>query len=47
MHSLISTATANPPPSTLDFVSIRRMLDTIITVQATHGKLLVDVFTEL
>ena len=42
-----STATADPPPSTLDFVSIRRMLDTIITVQATHGKLLVDVLTEL
>ena len=41
------TATADPPPSTSDDSSIRSMLDTIMTVQAAHGQLLVDVLTEL
>ena len=41
------TATTAPPPSTSDDSSIRCMLDTIMTVQAAHGKLLVDVLTEL
>ena len=41
------TAAATPPPSTSDDSSIRRMLDTIMTVQAAHGQLLVDVLTEL
>ena len=30
-------ATANPPPSTLDDSSIRRMLEIVMTVQVTHG----------
>ena len=38
---------AAPPPSTLDDSSIRRMLNTVITIQAAHGQLLVDVLTEL
>ena len=42
-----STATTAPPPSTSDDSSIRRMLDTVMTVQATHGQLLVDMLTEL
>ena len=41
------TAVADPPPSTSDDSSIRSMLDTIMTVQAAHGQLLVDVLTEL
>ena len=41
------TAAADPPPSTSDDSSIRSMLDTIMTVQAAHGQLLVDVLTEL
>ena len=42
-----STVVADPPPYTLDDSSICRMLDTVMTVQATHGQLLVDVLTEL
>ena len=41
------TAAAAPPPSTLDDSCIHRMLDTIMTVQAAHGQLLVVVLTEL
>ena len=41
------TVATAPPPSTSDDSSIRRMLDTIMTVQATHGQLLVDMLTEL
>ncbi|KAL4649723.1 hypothetical protein ACB092_01G035500 [Castanea dentata] len=40
------TVTA-PPPSTSDVSSIRRTLHTVMTVQAAHGQLLVDVLTEL
>ena len=36
-----------PPPSTSDDSSIRCMLDTIMTVRATHGQFLVDVLTKL
>ena len=38
---------ATPPPSTSDDSSIHHMLDTIMTIQAVHGQLLVDVLTEL
>ena len=41
------TTTAAPPPSTLDDSSICRMLDTVMTVQAIHGQLLVDILMEL
>ena len=41
------TATVAPPPFTSDDSSIRRILDTIMTVQAAHGQLLVDVLMEL
>ena len=41
------TAAADPPPSTSDDSSIRRMLDIVMTVQATHGQLLVDILMEL
>ena len=40
-------ATVDPPPSTSGDSSIRSMLDTVITVQAAHGQLLVDVLMEL
>ena len=41
------TAAAVPLPSTSDDSSIHRMLDTIMSIQAAHGQLLVDVLTEL
>ena len=41
------TTAIDPPPSSLSDSSIRSMLDTVITVQATHGQLLVDVLMEL
>ena len=41
------TAAVDPPPSTSGDSSIRSMLDTIMTVQATHGQLLVDMLDEL
>ena len=40
-------AVVDPPPSTSSDSSIRNMLDTVMTVQAAHGQLLVDVLTEL
>ena len=42
-----SIAAAAPPPSTSDDSIICHMLDTVMTVQAAHGQLLVDVLTEL
>ena len=42
-----STDATTPPPSTSDDSSIHRMLDTVMTVQAVHGQLLVDVLMEL
>ena len=42
----IATAAA-PLPSTLDDSDIRRTLETVMTVQATHGQLLVDMLDEL
>ena len=41
------TTTAAPPPSASDVFNIHRDLDTVITVQAAHGQLLVNVLTEL
>ena len=41
------TAAIDPPSSTSGNSSIRSMLDVVITVQAAHGQLLVDVLTEL
>ena len=38
---------AVPPPSTSDNSNIRRMLETVMTVQAAHGQLLVDMLNEL
>ena len=40
-------AAVDPPPSSSCDSSIRSMLDTVMTVQAVHGQLLVDVLTEL
>ena len=37
---------ADPPSSTLDDFDIRRTLETIMTVQAAHGQLLVDMLDE-
>ena len=41
------TAAVAPLPSTSDDSSIHHMLDTVMTIQAVHGQLLVDVLTEL
>ena len=40
-------AAAVPPPSTSNNSDIRHMLETVITVQAAHGQLLVDMLDEL
>ena len=40
------TATVVPPPSTSDDLDICRMLETVMTVQAAHGQLLVDMLDE-
>ena len=42
-----STVAVDPPPFTSGDSSIRSMLDTVMTVQAAYGQLLVDVLTEL
>ena len=41
------TAVVDPPPSSSSDSSIRSMLDTVMTIQAAHGQLLVDVLMEL
>ena len=38
---------AVPPPSTSDDFDIRRTLETVMTVQAAHGQILVDMLDEL
>ena len=35
-----------PPPTTLDDSDIRRTLDHVLTVQAAHGQILVDVLDD-
>ena len=43
-----NVATADvPPPPTSDDSDIRRMLETIMIVQAAHGQILVDMIDEL
>ena len=46
-ESVDLAATAVPPPSTSDDSDIRHMLETVMTVQATHGQILVDMLDEL
>ena len=41
------TAAAIPPPSTSDDSGIRHMLETVMTIQAAHGQILVDMLDEL
>ena len=41
------TATVEPPTSSSSDSSIQSMLDTVMTIQATHGQLLLDVLTKL
>ena len=41
------TAATVPPPSTSNDLDIRRMLETVMTIQAAHGQLLVDMLDEL
>ena len=36
-----------PPPITSDDLDIQRMLDHVLTVQAAHGHILVDVLDEI
>ena len=36
-----------PPPTTSDDSNIQRTLDHVLTVQATHGQILVDVLDEI
>ena len=41
------TVAMDPPPSTSSDSSLRAMLDTVMTVQAAHEQLLLDVLNEL
>ena len=41
------TAAADHPPTSLSDSSIQSMLDTVMTVQAAHGQILLDVLTKL
>ena len=41
------TTAVYPPPSSSSDSSIRSMLDTVMTIQAAHGQILLDVLTEL
>ena len=41
------TTAVNPPPSSSSDASLRSMLDTVMTVQATHEQILMDVLAEL
>ena len=41
------TTAVYPPPSSTSDSSIRSMLDTVMTVQAAHGQILLDVLTKL
>ena len=43
----IDPAAAAPPPPASNISSIRRTLDTVMTIQAAHDQLLVDVLIEL
>ena len=43
----IDAAAVVPPPPTSDDSNIRRMLETIMTVQAAHKQILVDMLDEL
>ena len=42
-----TAATVVPPPSTSDDSDLRRMLETVMTVQAAHGQILADMLDEL
>ena len=41
------TVVVDPPPSPSSDSSLQSMLDTVMTVQTTHGQILLDVLTEL
>ena len=40
-------AAVDPPPSTLSNSSLHAMLDNILTIQALHGQILLDVLNEV
>ena len=46
-ESIHPAATVVLPPSTLDDSDIRCVLETVMTVQAAHGQILVDMLDEL
>ena len=41
------TVAVDPPPSASDDSSLRGMLETVMTIQAAYGQILVDVLAEL
>ena len=45
-HATNATAADVPPPPTSDDSDIRRMLETVMTVQVAHGQILVDMLDE-
>ena len=47
MSGAATTDADVPPPITLDDSDIQHMLDHVLTVQAAHGQILVDVLNEI
>ena len=47
VESVDPAATAISPPSALDDLNIRRMLETVMTVQVAYGQILVDMLDKL
>ena len=47
MSGAAAAATDVPPPTTSDDSDIRRTLDHVLTVQAAHRQILVDVLDEI
>ena len=45
--SAVATDTDVPPSTTSDDSDIQRMLDHVLTIQATHGQILVDMLDEI
>ena len=46
-EAFVDPAAAVPPPSTSDVFDIHRTLATVMTIQAAHGQLLVDLLDKI
>ena len=46
-HATNAAAADVPPPPTSEDSKIRRMLETVVTIQAAHGQILVNMLDEI